>query len=115
MSFSVVQEAFLSVEGIVAVHNLRIWGLTTDKTALSAHLAISKSTKSARFTRQVFLAIKLIHAALLPAAPGANPKVILREASVAIRRKYNIYEMTLQVEDYEQDMSDCNQCQNPTQ
>ena len=42
MSFSVVQEAFLSVEGIVAVHNLRIWGLTTDKTALSAHLAISK-------------------------------------------------------------------------
>ena len=47
MSFSVVQEAFLSVEGIVAVHNLRIWGLTTDKTALSAHLAISKSTKSA--------------------------------------------------------------------
>ena len=52
MSFSVVQEAFLSVEGIVAVHNLRIWGLTTDKTALSCHLAISKSTKSAspRFT-----------------------------------------------------------------
>ena len=49
------------------------------------------------------------------AAPGCNPKVILREASVAIRRKYNIYEMTLQVEDYEQDMSDCNQCQNPTQ
>ena len=47
MSFSVVQEAFLSVEGIVAVHNLRIWGLTTDKTALSAHLAISKSTKRA--------------------------------------------------------------------
>ena len=41
MNFSVVQDAFLSVEGIVAVHNLRIWGLTTDKTALSAHLAIS--------------------------------------------------------------------------
>ena len=50
-----------------------------------------------------------------PAARGANPRVILREASEAIRRKYNIYEMTLQVEDYEQDMSDCNQCQNPTQ
>jgi Co/Zn/Cd efflux system component len=28
------------VEGIVAVHNLRIWGLTTDKTALAAHLVI---------------------------------------------------------------------------
>ncbi len=32
----------MSVEGIVAVHNLRIWGLTTDKTALSAHLAVGK-------------------------------------------------------------------------
>ena len=42
MNLTVVQDAFLSVEGIVAVHNLRIWGLTTDKTALSAHLAISK-------------------------------------------------------------------------
>ena len=49
------------------------------------------------------------------AAPGCNPKVILKEASVVIRRRYNIYEMTLQVEDYVQDMSDCNQCQNPTQ
>ena len=43
MSFTVVQDQFLSVDGIVAVHNLRIWGLTTDKTALSAHLAISES------------------------------------------------------------------------
>ena len=42
MNFSVVQDLFLSVDGIVAVHNLRIWGLTTDKTALSAHLAISE-------------------------------------------------------------------------
>ena len=38
-----VQETFLSVDEIVAVHNLRIWGLTTDKTALAAHLAIGKS------------------------------------------------------------------------
>ena len=42
INFNVVQDTFLSVEGIVAVHNLRIWGLTTDKTALSAHLAIGK-------------------------------------------------------------------------
>ena len=42
MNYNEVQEVFLSVDGIVAVHNLRIWGLTTEKTALSAHLAISK-------------------------------------------------------------------------
>ena len=40
--FSVVQDTFLAVEGIQSVHNLRIWGLTTDKVALSAHLAIGK-------------------------------------------------------------------------
>ena len=43
VSFNVVQETFKTVDGIVAVHNLRIWGLTTDKTALAAHLAIGKS------------------------------------------------------------------------
>jgi Co/Zn/Cd efflux system component len=40
ISFTVVQDTFQSVEGIIAVHNLRIWGLTTDKTALAAHLVI---------------------------------------------------------------------------
>ena len=42
VDFNVVTEAFLSVEDIVAVHNLRIWGLTTDKTALSCHLAVGE-------------------------------------------------------------------------
>jgi cobalt-zinc-cadmium efflux system protein len=42
ISFTVVQETFNSVDGIIAVHNLRIWGLTTDKTALAAHLVIGK-------------------------------------------------------------------------
>ena len=32
----------MKVPGILTVHNLRIWGLTTDKTALSAHLVIGK-------------------------------------------------------------------------
>ena len=44
VDFNVVRDLFLSIDGIVAVHNLRIWGLTTDKTALSAHIAISKIT-----------------------------------------------------------------------
>ena len=86
VSFNVVQETFLSVEGIVAVHNLRIWGLTTDKTALAAHLAV---------------------------APGSNAQTILREASTRIRAQYNFYEMTLQVEEFEDNMDDCTQCKPP--
>ena len=42
VNFSVAKDTFLRVPGIVTVHNLRIWGLTTDKTALSAHLVIGK-------------------------------------------------------------------------
>lgn len=42
VDFNVVKETFLSVEGIRAIHNVRIWGLTTEKFALSAHLAIGE-------------------------------------------------------------------------
>lgn len=31
---------FLSLPGVVRVHNLRMWALSLDKTALAAHLAI---------------------------------------------------------------------------
>lgn len=86
ISFNVVQEILMSVEGIVAVHNLRIWGLTTDKTALSAHLAIR---------------------------PEIDEQQILREASTRVRSKYNIFEMTLQVEQFHEDMGDCNKCKPP--
>merc|ERR1712179_744943 len=80
VDFSVVKNTILKVPGIVSVHNLRIWGLTTDKTALSAHLVID---------------------------PSRNAQEILKEASTKIREKYNIYEMTLQVEEFQDDMDDC--------
>lgn len=42
IDFNDVMNIFLNIEGVVRVHNLRIWALTLDKTALSAHIAISK-------------------------------------------------------------------------
>ena len=88
IDFSVVKNSVDKLPGVVAVHNLRIWGLTTDKTALSAHLVIDSSR---------------------------NAQDILKEASTMIRRKYNVYEMTLQVENYQQDMNDCSQCHDTEQ
>lgn len=41
IDFNDVMNVFLSIEGVVRVHNLRIWALSLDKTALSAHIAIS--------------------------------------------------------------------------
>lgn len=42
--YSQVENTLMQIEGVVKVHNLRIWALSLDKTALSAHLAISKFT-----------------------------------------------------------------------
>ncbi len=42
VNYDVVRNTFLSVKGIRQVHNLRIWDLTTNKTALAAHLAVDK-------------------------------------------------------------------------
>jgi len=42
MDFTQVMNTFLNIPGVVRVHNLRIWALSMDKTAISAHLAICK-------------------------------------------------------------------------
>ena len=39
---------------------------------------------------------------------------MLKEASMKIRQKYDIFEMTLQIEDYHAEMADCQNCKNPT-
>jgi len=86
IDFQVVRDVFMSVDGIVAIHNLRIWGITTNKTALSAHLAIR---------------------------PDVDEQKALKEASAKIRSKYDIYEMTLQLETFHDQMKDCGKCKPP--
>lgn len=44
--YSQVESTFMQIEGVMKVHNLRIWALSLDKTALSAHLAISKRIRA---------------------------------------------------------------------
>jgi len=87
VSYDIVKETFLSVDGIKQIHNLRIWGLTTDKTALAAHLAVEH---------------------------GYEAQKVLQEATSKIRSRYSFYEMTLQVEKFQPDMKDCDQCQDPS-
>ena len=78
VNFEVVEQIIMSVPGIVTLHNLRIWSLTTAKTALSAHIVI---------------------------APKTNPHQILKEASRRIREKYDIFEMTIQIEEFQEEAS----------
>lgn len=42
VNFTDVLETFMSIDGVVRVHNLRVWALSPDKIALAAHLAVSK-------------------------------------------------------------------------
>jgi len=42
VNFVDVLETFMSIDGVVRVHNLRVWALSPDKIALAAHLAVSE-------------------------------------------------------------------------
>ncbi|BES92473.1 zinc ion transmembrane transport [Nesidiocoris tenuis] len=86
VDFDDVMNTLLSIDGVMAVHNLRIWALSLDKTALAAHIAIK---------------------------PGTVPQAVLKSASNKIYQKYNFFEMTLQIENFTVKMEDCAQCQVP--
>ncbi|KAK0098277.1 hypothetical protein PV326_009912 [Microctonus aethiopoides] len=83
--YSEVESIFMKIDGVVKVHNLRIWALSLDKTALSAHLAINA---------------------------GTSPQQILRTATRNIHDRYNFFEMTLQIEEFNLKMENCKQCKS---
>jgi Co/Zn/Cd efflux system component len=86
LDYTDVMETFMQINGVVRVHNLRIWALSINKVALAAHLAV---------------------------APNTNTEKVLQEATRLIHSKYNLFETTLQIEEFHDDMKDCTQCSNP--
>lgn len=46
-------------------------------------------------------------------APNADPEDVLKRANTAIQKKYEFFETTLQIERFQQDMDDCQQCVGP--
>ncbi|CAH1121044.1 unnamed protein product [Ceutorhynchus assimilis] len=86
IDFESVMNILINIEGVERVHNLRIWALSLDKIAMSAHVAIRA---------------------------GTNPQNVLMVATKNIHDKFNFFEMTLQIEEFEEKMADCKQCQNP--
>ncbi|XP_059056232.1 proton-coupled zinc antiporter SLC30A2-like isoform X1 [Achroia grisella] len=86
VDFQEVANTFLSLPGVVRVHNLRMWALSLDKTALAAHLAIRT---------------------------GVSPQKVLEQATRLVHDKYNFFEMTLQIEEFNDGMEECSQCKMP--
>lgn len=83
LDFFEVQNVLFSIPGIKKIHNLRLWSLTTDKVALSAHIVVQK---------------------------GENYSSILKNASDTISRNFNIFEITLQVEEMGDPVTICANC-----
>lgn len=42
LDYTEIMDVFMHIDGVVRVHNLRLWGLSVNKIALSAHLAIGE-------------------------------------------------------------------------
>ncbi|KAG9511110.1 Zinc transporter 2, partial [Fragariocoptes setiger] len=79
-----VRESLSQLSGIVRVHNLRIWSLSLDKIAISAHLVIDDTVTASQ---------------------------ALQSAVDMLKSDYDFFECTIQVEELKEDMKDCQQCQ----
>ncbi|PAA47743.1 hypothetical protein BOX15_Mlig031079g1, partial [Macrostomum lignano] len=86
LDFNIVKETLASVPGVIEVHNLRLWSLTMNKTAVSAHLAVVKD---------------------------ANQQELLLAATRLVKQRFQLHEVTVQIEEYVEAMADCEHCQDP--
>ncbi|XP_006862333.1 PREDICTED: zinc transporter 2 isoform X1 [Chrysochloris asiatica] len=87
VDFTAVRDLLLSVEGVEALHSLHIWALTVTQPVLSVHIAI---------------------------AQNSDAQAVLKAASARLQGKFHFHTMTIQIEDYSEDMKDCQECQGPS-
>ncbi|XP_003227423.2 proton-coupled zinc antiporter SLC30A2 [Anolis carolinensis] len=87
VDFNHVKMTLLSINGVKALHSLHIWALTVSQPVLSVHIAINED---------------------------ADAQTVLKEASSRLQRAFNFHTMTIQIENYSEDMKDCRACQSPS-
>ncbi|XP_034761923.2 proton-coupled zinc antiporter SLC30A2-like [Acipenser ruthenus] len=86
MQFSDVKETLLCLRGVRALHSLHIWALTINQAVLSVHIAIKE---------------------------GVDGQAVLKEANEVLQSKFDFHTTTIQIENYSEDMQDCQECQDP--
>ncbi|XP_040193833.1 zinc transporter 2 [Rana temporaria] len=87
VDFNMVKDTLLSISGVKALHSLHIWALTVSQPVLSVHIAINED---------------------------ADSQMVLKEASSRLQSKFHFHTTTIQIENYSEDMRDCEECQDPT-
>ncbi|XP_066060508.1 proton-coupled zinc antiporter SLC30A8 [Chamaea fasciata] len=85
-AYDAVKARILAVEKVESVHNLHLWSLTMNQTALSAHIATADTTDSQK---------------------------ILRDVTQALFEHYSFHSITIQIESGEDQKPDCVFCQEP--
>ncbi|XP_048850338.1 zinc transporter 2-like isoform X3 [Brienomyrus brachyistius] len=88
LHFTQVKQSLLSVCGVRQLHSLHIWALTVNQPMLSVHIAVED---------------------------GAEVQTLLKEASQMLQSQYGFHTITIQIEDYSEDMVHCHQCQDPAE
>lgn len=83
INFIEVRERLQKMPGVIRVHNLRIWSLNMDKIAISTHLVIDNKH---------------------------TPSSTLKLASDKLKACYNFFEITIQIEEYRDEMRNCEKC-----
>ncbi|KAM6961319.1 proton-coupled zinc antiporter SLC30A2-like [Aplochiton taeniatus] len=83
--FNNVKDILLSLRGVKATHNLHMWALTMSQTVLSVHVAIEKD---------------------------ADPQVVVMEATRLLESEFGFSSITIQAEQYSDDMVYCPECQD---
>ena len=90
----------MNLPDVVLAHDLRIWSLTTDKNAVSVHLAVSNANANASEETGA------------GGGGGANAERVLQSATKLLKDKHDIHVVTVQVELYKpQVMNTCESCQ----
>ncbi|VDP28640.1 unnamed protein product [Soboliphyme baturini] len=83
ISFAEVLAGLTALDGVEKVHDLHIWSLTLDKVAVSVHLAVEESK---------------------------DFQALLNRGIELLRKQFGVYECTIQIERYSNDMDNCCQC-----
>ncbi|CDW52302.1 zinc transporter 2 [Trichuris trichiura] len=86
IDFTEVIRKLGDINGVAKVHDLRIWSLTMDKIAVSVHLAIYREQ---------------------------NAQEVLLKATTLLRDQYHVFECTVQIEHFSEDMQGCQRCEPP--
>ncbi|CAL8077219.1 unnamed protein product [Orchesella dallaii] len=84
IDYEKVRGALLKMQGVLAIHNLRMWSLSMANTAVSVHLVIG---------------------------PGNNVNnSVLREALKELKCRFGFFEATVQIEEFKPSMDACKMC-----